>query len=97
MVQLYRSNLGDRRGEFLEPTEESRFFTLNLDEALREFDSRRISRELRKIPLHGHDYSVNDPPTLASYLVYADDLYFICEKDESSETIVGIVKNVLSK
>ena len=68
-----------------------------MDEALREFDSLRIIREPRQLPLYGHNYAVNDPPNLASYLVYAEDLYVLRKKDEKPGTVGIEVKIALSK
>ena len=75
----------------------SRLFNRYLHEALREFADLRFNREPKQIALHEHYYAVNEPPTLPSYLVYADDLDFICEKDENPETIVEKVNKVLAK
>ena len=55
---------------------------------LREIETLWNIREARQLPLHGHEYAGNDPPTLTSYLVYADNIDFICEKDENPKTIV---------
>ena len=66
-----------------------------MDEALREFDSLKFFRETRQLPPHGHDYAVNDPPTIASYLLYANDLDSVREKNP--ETFVEKVKIVLTK